>query len=178
MHALTVMLTITLAPGILLGQEKESPYSADKRREIKSLSKEEIDAYHAGQGMGLAKAAELNRYPGPKHVIDLADQLDLTPGQLASARLIYTRMNKEAIRVGRRIVDRERELDRLFAEGTVSDARMRGVVAAIGLLQGRLRSAHLQAHLEMRKVLTREQVEKYDHLRGYSGSHPERPHKH
>ena len=31
----------------------------------------------AGRGMGLALAAELNGYPGPAHVLELADKLDL-----------------------------------------------------------------------------------------------------
>jgi hypothetical protein len=31
--------------------------------------------------MGMAKAAELNGYPGPAHVLSLATQLGLTPDQ-------------------------------------------------------------------------------------------------
>ncbi len=31
--------------------------------------------------MGLALAAELNGYPGPAHVIELADSLELTEAQ-------------------------------------------------------------------------------------------------
>ena len=33
--------------------------------------------------MGLAKAAELNHYPGPAHVLTLATELALTPDQKA-----------------------------------------------------------------------------------------------
>ena len=32
----------------------------------------------AGRGMGLALAAELNGYPGPSHVLELADKLKLS----------------------------------------------------------------------------------------------------
>jgi hypothetical protein len=55
--------------------EALSPYTGQERREIKALSNEEIDRYLSGDGMGLAKAAELNHYPGPRHVLELADQL-------------------------------------------------------------------------------------------------------
>ena len=41
--------------------------------------------------MGLALAAELNGYPGPRHVLDLADQLGLTPEQQVEAQRLLTR---------------------------------------------------------------------------------------
>ena len=43
----------------------QSPYAGQESREIKSLSPAEVDGYLAGAGMGFAKAAELNGYPGP-----------------------------------------------------------------------------------------------------------------
>jgi hypothetical protein len=55
-----------------------SPYTGQEKREIKALSKKEIDGYISGDGMGFAKTAELNHYPGPRHVLDLADQLQLS----------------------------------------------------------------------------------------------------
>ena len=59
----------------------QSPYVGQESREIKALSPQEISDYLSGKGMGLAKAAELNGYPGPAHVLELAAQLDLTPVQ-------------------------------------------------------------------------------------------------
>jgi hypothetical protein len=58
-----------------------SPYRGEEVRNIKALSEQEIEAYLSGQGMGYAKAAELNSYPGPKHVLELARELGLTPAQ-------------------------------------------------------------------------------------------------
>jgi hypothetical protein len=55
-----------------------SPYAGQERHDIKSLSPQEVTALLAGQGAGFAKAAELNGYPGPAHVIELADQLART----------------------------------------------------------------------------------------------------
>src|SRR5262245_46650234 len=42
-----------------------SPYAGQEQRAIKALSDEEIRDLLEARGMGLAKAAELNPYPGP-----------------------------------------------------------------------------------------------------------------
>ena len=41
------------------------PYAGQQTRAIKALSDDDIAALRAGEGMGMAKAAELNGYPGP-----------------------------------------------------------------------------------------------------------------
>jgi len=56
-----------------------SPYTGQQTRSIKALSPEDIDELRKGAGMGLAKAAELNGYPGPLHVLALTKELRLTP---------------------------------------------------------------------------------------------------
>ena len=50
------------------------------------FSDEQRSQYLNGEGMWLAKAAELNHYPGPRHVLDIADKLGLSPDQLAATR--------------------------------------------------------------------------------------------
>ena len=55
-----------------------APYAGQQARSIKSLSAEDVAALLKGEGMGMAKAAELNGYPGPVHVLTLADELRLT----------------------------------------------------------------------------------------------------
>ena len=46
------------------------PYSGQQGRMIKALSSKEVQGLLQGKGMGMAKAAELNQYPGPRHVLD------------------------------------------------------------------------------------------------------------
>jgi Spy/CpxP family protein refolding chaperone len=151
------------------GQEsKRGGYVGEERREIKSLPAEEIEGLLQGRGMGLAKAAELNHYPGPRHVLELAEKLEITAGQRAGAQAAFEKMRAEAIRHGSKIVELERELDRLFAKGRIEDARMREITAEIGRAQGLLRAAHLAAHLEMRRLLSPRQIARYDELRGYT----------
>lgn len=154
-----------------------APYAGQERREIKALSPEEIRDYLAGKGMGLAKAAELNRYPGPAHVLELAEKLRLDAEQRARSEAIFSAMQADAVRQGRLLVEKERELDRLFSGGGVTSEDLRVALEEIGRLQAEVRRIHLQAHIEQRKVLTEKQIARYEELRGYT-SHAGRAHQH
>lgn len=144
-----------------------SPYAGQESRAIKALSPQEVQDYLAGRGMGLAKAAELNRYPGPRHVLELADQLGLSPEQRAETERIFEAMEAEASRLGAEIVARERELDGRFAAGGVAADELGRLLDELGSLQSRLRMVHLRAHLAQRDVLTPAQRQQYEVLRGY-----------
>jgi len=147
-----------------------SSYVGQETRDIKSLSPEEIDAYLAGRGMGLAKAAELNGYAGPSHVLELAAQLELTPEQKGATESLFASMQKEASVLGRLLVEQERELDRLFSSNSVDDASLAKELDAIGMTQARLRGTHLKAHLAQARILTPDQNRRYAQLRGYGES--------
>src|SRR5712692_118926 len=158
-----------LAPLPAFAQEHHSPYAGQQAREIKALSEDEVQAYLTGQGMALAKAAELNQYPGPLHVLELAPQLQLSEAQKLQTEKIRAAMLSEATSLGQSIVEKERELDALFARGKIDDSKLRAAVGDIARLQGELRTAHLRAHLELKPILTPEQVKRYNELRGYEG---------
>lgn len=157
-------------------------YAGQEQREIKALSPDEIQSYLAGKGAGLAKAAELNHYPGPAHVLELADKLQLNEEQILRTKAIFDAMQKEAIRQGKTLVEKEQELDRLFAAGTVTPGILRLTLKQIGALQAEVRGTHLQAHVEQHAILTRAQISKYDELRGYTSRNDPvdgaRPHQH
>ena len=89
-----------------------SPYPGQEQRSIKALSDREISDLTEARGMGLAKAAELNSYPGPLHVLELARELDLTDTQRAATQSLYARMRERAQPLGTKIIEAERELDR------------------------------------------------------------------
>ena len=159
-----------LAASIALAIEP-SPYLGQQQREIKALSPQDVQDYLEGKGMGFAKAAELNHFPGPLHVLKLADKLQLTRDQKVQTEQIYAAVQRETKALGRVLVDRERVLDQLFASGNIETVKLRLLVAEIGRLQAELRKAHLQAHLEQKVILTPAQIAAYDELRGYtSGS--------
>jgi Spy/CpxP family protein refolding chaperone len=144
-----------------------SPYARQESRPIKTLSPQEVQDLLSGRGMGMAKPAELNRYPGPRHVLELADQLALSPAQRAETERIFEAMQAEASRIGAEIVAREGELDRRFAAGGVAPDELERLLDELGTLQSRLRMVHLRAHLAQRDVLTPAQRQQYEVLRGY-----------
>ena len=175
---LSIIFLATLS--LILIQCSKSPYVGQELREIKSLSSEEIEEYLEGQGMGLAKAAELNNYPGPIHVLELAGKLQLSKDQIAITEVVYDEMHKEAVRLGKLIVKKERELDTLFIQQSIDEIQLSTIISEISKLQGELRFIHLRAHLRLKEVLLTEQLEKYNKLRGYiaSGSKRFRKHQH
>jgi hypothetical protein len=146
----------------------QSPYAGQESREIKALSAQDISGYLAGKGLALAKAAELNGYPGPMHVLEFAERLELTPQEKLDTELIFTKMQTHAIRVGADLIEEERALDRLFASRSVNPENLRQALARIGALQTQLRQVHLDAHIEQTELLAPAQVEKYNRLRGYA----------
>ena len=79
--------TLLIGAGSVFGQHMHqpahnaSPYAGQQTREIKALSSTQTADLLAGKGMELAKAAELNGYPGPMHTLELATQLELSTEQ-------------------------------------------------------------------------------------------------
>ena len=67
----------------------QTPYAGMQTRPIKALSEQQMADLSAGRGMGLALAAELNGYPGPSHVLELADRLELSADQRASIQRLF-----------------------------------------------------------------------------------------
>jgi Spy/CpxP family protein refolding chaperone len=170
---------LLILPALALTQHSHAPYAGQEQRQIKALSEAEVQALLDGRGMGLARAVELNHYPGPMHVLELASQLHLSEDQRTATQQIYDRMRAEAVRLGQQIVAQEGELDRLFATNDTAGAKLQAVVQEIARLQGELRLVHLQAHIDMQALLSPEQIATYDALRGY-GAHdqPSAPPQH
>jgi Spy/CpxP family protein refolding chaperone len=150
---------------------QHSPYAGQETRDIKALSPEEIADLNAGRGMGLALAAELNGYPGPRHVLDLAQELQLTEQQQRQTSDLFEAMRQETSVLGAELIEAERALDRLFAEKRATPASVAAATEQAGAIEARLRAAHLRYHLAMVDVLTPDQVAAYNHLRGYANHH-------
>src|SRR5437763_13302329 len=162
-----IALVACLITASSLADSSPSHYAGQQTRAIKALSEQDIAALLNGEGMGIAKAAELNGYPGPKHVLTLADELKLTDAQRQQVQAIFNKMSAAARPLGIELVGRELLLDRLFAEVEITPDRLAVETAAIGTLEGTLRSVHLAAHLQTRALLNADQVVIYERLRGY-----------
>lgn len=163
---LCTALALLMASGAALAQT--SPYAGQEARPIKALSDEELAGLAQGRGAGFAKAAELNGYPGPMHVIELSDGLALTPGQHSASQALMQGHKARARELGARLIDAERALDRLFAERTADAAAVDAATRRVGELQAALRAEHLKTHLEQTALLSPRQIERYQVLRGYA----------
>src|SRR6516162_8953269 len=76
-------------------QHGQMPYAGLEQRTIKALNDQQLSDLREGRGMGLALAAELNGYPGPLHVLELADQIELSGEQRERVRQLYDSMKAE-----------------------------------------------------------------------------------
>lgn len=147
----------------------QSKYAGEQERTIKNLSADDIKAIRNGEGWGLAKPAELNGYPGPLHVLQMADEIALSDTQREEVEVLYEDMRSKAILAGERYLMAETELDMAFLEGTVDAESLTELVDSSATALGALRNVHLQAHLKMMHILTQEQIKRYNMLRGYTG---------
>lgn len=179
---IALLSALGIASFVFANQPTPSPYAGEEARGIKSLSDRDVQDLLAGRGMGLAKAAELNRYPGPAHVLELSDRLGLSPEQKARTRTLFNAMETRAKDLGKSLVEQETRLDRMFASREISREQLKSSLEGIARLQGELRQVHLEAHLAQAEILTPEQIMKYGELRGYgtggSASHDAGAHRH
>ena len=148
-----------------------SPYSGEEIRGIKSLSQEEVKGLLAGEGTpfeGMAKLAELNGYPGPRHVLDMAEEMQLSTKQKEEIENLYKDMKEQAIPLGENIVELEKEMNDGFVSKNITSEELETKVAKSAELYGQLRFIHLKYHFLTKDILTPEQVQKYNELRGYT----------
>ena len=129
------------------------------------------DGLLKGLGMGLAEIAEVNNYPGPKHTLDLKNELGLTRDQLKKTEALDKVVTSAALAKGEEIVTAEEELSKLFEAGTISEKALRSKLEEIAKLRADLRFTHLQAHLRMKQILTPDQVQRYAELKGHEAKH-------
>jgi hypothetical protein len=150
----------------------KSKYAGEEKREIKSLSEADIEELKNGEGWGLAKAAELNGIPGPAHLLEMKDEIHLSTEQVRVIEDLYKKMKQAAIPLGLELIELERELNDHFANRTITDELLDGLLERIAQVRKKLRYVHLSTHLKTPNILTPEQIALYNQLRGYSADDP------
>lgn len=145
-----------------------TPYAGFQKREIKALSPEQMADLRAGRGMGLALAAEMNSHPGPMHVLEHAERLQLTAAQRQMMEALMQGMRRDAIAAGETLIAAEAELDRLFESGAIDDALLTTQIRTVSHAQGEVRRIHLTTHIATRAALMADQIALYGRLRGYA----------
>jgi hypothetical protein len=78
-------------------------------RDIKALSDQQVADLANGRGI-----------PGPSHVLELADKLELSPDQRAGVKELFDSMKAEALPLGSKLIEQERDLDSKFATRTIT----------------------------------------------------------
>jgi len=172
MKRLLLIAILFLSANILFAQNKKSISASDtsealpaESSPIKSLSPKEYASYQNGDDMGMSKPAELNNYPSPARALALSKELRLTDSQRTQLRAAKEALDFKAREMGRFILQHEKKLNDLFSTGKVNEGSVIYYCNQIGLYQGELRNAHLQAHLKARRILTPDQAQKISRLK-------------
>ncbi|MBV1900551.1 MAG: hypothetical protein KUG56_02640 [Kordiimonadaceae bacterium] len=168
--ALAVALICALAASPLSAVQNShhaSPYKGQENRGIKALSADRIVGLEAGKGLGFAKAAELNGLPGPKHVLELKEELALSAKQEAKIMALFQEMKVESIALGQQLIAQEKALEQFFQTTNMAEDEMEKLVANAASTRGKLRATHLKFHQRTPAILTRHQMMQYQQLRGY-----------
>lgn len=158
------------APALVVLQP--SPYAGQQERTIKALSAQDTQDWLDGKGMSLAKAAELNGFPGPMHTLELSAPLQLSELQRDASQQLLSAHKAEVRRLGADLIQTERALDQAFAKRNIDQASLKALTQRIGALQAEIRESHLRTHLLQTEILTTNQVSQYNTLRGYDSSTP------
>lgn len=134
---------------------------------------QERQAIARGEGFGMALPADRNGFPGPTHILELRQELELSQTQERQVQQLFDRMHEQAVAAGQKLLEKEAELERAFASGSPDAQGVKRLLQESVALRADLRWVHLSAHREAYSLLSAEQRARYHALR--YGSH-EPPH--
>lgn len=164
MKTLLFLAAAFISTSALAQEPDQAPSTQDDT--VRSLTERDLQGLQNGRGMGAGRVAELNGYPGPRHVLELANELELSDEQIEQTQLAFAAMRSAAVASGAEIIEAEQSLDALFAAHEADAASVQTALTQIGVMRARLRYVHIEAHMKMREILTDEQIEAYGRLRG------------
>lgn len=167
-----IVFIVSVSANSADGPSYKSNYMGQEKRSIKSLSEDDIQQLRTGKGWGLAKAAELNGMPGPSHILQMKDKISLSKEQTVKIQALFDDMQSKAIPLGNELIEFEAKLNDSFANKTITNKRLDQQLQSISQAHKKLRYVHLAAHLMAQSILTPQQIEKYNQLRGYNTGAP------
>jgi hypothetical protein len=97
----------------------------------------------------------------------MASELQLTDRQIMEIDGIYQNMSDKAKSIGEAIIDIEQDMNGAFANKTITQENLKLMLDKSADLYAQLRFVHLSAHLDTIQMLTIEQVQMYNMMRGY-----------
>jgi len=135
------------------------------------VSETEKEALLKGAGLGAGMIAMMNGYPGPKHILEMGEELELTAAQRETIGTIYGKVKAESVKYGTELVEKDEALAAMFTSGSVDTGDVEKLAREIGELQGRVRAEHLNAHVKTYDALTPAQREKLSSMQGMHQMH-------
>jgi hypothetical protein len=134
---------------------------------LSQLSDAQAQAYLAGHEYGLAKSAAVHHFPSPVVVLALTSQLVLFQDQSDPVKAIVERTRVKTVELGKQLVDQETKIDHALEAEEPDQAALEVMVRESARLQGELRLAHLQAHLDTKKLLRPDQLTRFGAMSGH-----------
>jgi hypothetical protein len=139
--------------------------TSGKKSPARTLTYQQYQAYIKGEAdESMARVAEMNHYPMPDKVLKWKNELDLSPIQVKKITEAYTYMHRRRLQIGGSIVDTEMKLDSLFKNNKMDDGRLIFWAGRYGAYRGELLNAMLYACLSTQKLLSQQQMAKYESL--------------
>jgi hypothetical protein len=80
---------------------------------------------------------------------------------------LYQNMSNKAKSVGSAIMSLEQNMDEAFANKTMTIENRKLMLDKSADIYGQVRFVHLSAHLDTMQILTTEQIQMYNKMRGY-----------
>ena len=154
-----VVLGVVIFAGVS-GAQELPPASTTHQ----SCVDEQRAAIERGEGFGMAAPADRGGYPGPRHILELAAGLKLSPDQVTALQKLQADMTDKSIARGKEIFAAEARLEQMFREER-PEADLREQSFRIDSLHAELRWIHLSVHIAARALLTVEQLAAYLRLR-------------
>lgn len=143
----------------------QSADDTEKHSPVRTLTYAQYEAYLKGEASDdMAMVAGINHYPMPDKVLKLKKELDLSPIQIKKITDINAYMHRRRLQTGGSIVSNERTLDSLFRYHKIDEGNLIFYTNRHGLYQGELKNAILYACFATQKLLTPQQIARFESL--------------
>lgn len=136
---------------------------------VRTLSNAQYGAYLKGIDLNKQSyVGELNHYPMPDEVMKYKKELDLSPSEIKQLNDVITFLNMKKKEVGESIIRNERVLDSLFRTRKIDEGSIIFYGNRYGLYEGEYRTAVLQACFRAEKILTPQQIRRFEALKKHN----------
>lgn len=157
-------------PFLVLSMHVSAQTGADTARSpVRTLSSAQYNAYLKGIDLNdRSYVAELNHYPLPDEVLKYKKELDLSPTEIKQLNAVVAFLNMKKKEVGESVILNEKMLDSLFRTRKIDEGSVIFYSNRYGLYEGEYRTVVLQACVRTEKILTPQQIRKFEALKKHN----------